>query len=49
VAAGGGKYLTPPQDWKSITPAGGVLESLKNFWKSNTDVNGVVQINDANQ
>ncbi len=49
VSLGGGKYLTPLPDWKSITPAGGVLESLKSFWKSDADANGIEQLNDANQ
>jgi hypothetical protein len=28
------KYLLPPADWKSVTEAGPVLESLKHFWKT---------------
>ena len=47
VSLGGDKYLAPPPDWSSITPAGGVLESLKSFWKS--DANGIGQLNDANK
>jgi hypothetical protein len=49
VALGGGKYLAPPPDWNSITPAGSVLESLKNFWKSDANANGIGQLNDANK
>jgi hypothetical protein len=47
VSLENGKYLAPPPDWNSITPAETVLESLKRFWKS--DVNGIGQLNDANQ
>ncbi len=47
VSLAGGKYLVPPPDWNSITPAGVVLESLKSFWKS--DANGIGQLNDANK
>jgi hypothetical protein len=47
VSLGSGKYIAPPPDWSSITPAGVVLESLKRFWKS--DTNGIGQLNDANQ
>jgi hypothetical protein len=49
VALGSGKYIAPPPDWNSITPAGGVLESLKSFWKSDANANGIGQLNDANQ
>ena len=48
VSLGSGKYLAPPPDWNSITPAGVVLESLKSFWKSDV-INGIGQLNDANQ
>jgi hypothetical protein len=47
VSLENGKYLAPPPDWNSITPAETVLESLKRFWKS--DTNGIEQLNDANQ
>jgi hypothetical protein len=43
----GEQHFAPPTDWNSITPAGGVLESLKRFWKS--DANGTGQLNDTNQ
>jgi hypothetical protein len=49
IAVGGGQFLVPPTDWKSITPAGVVLDSLKRFWKSDADVNGIGLLNDANQ
>jgi hypothetical protein len=49
IATGGGQFLVPPTDWNSTTPAGVVLESLKRFWKSDADVNGIRQLNDANQ
>lgn|GEM_PF-3465913 len=49
VAMENGKYLAPPPDWNSITPAETVLESLKSFWKSGADVNGIGLPNDTNQ
>jgi hypothetical protein len=48
VSLENGKYLAPPPDWNSITPAETVLEALKSFWKSGA-VNGIGQLNDANQ
>jgi hypothetical protein len=48
VVVGSGQYLVPPADWKIVTPAETVLESLKLFWKSGA-VNGIGQFNDANQ
>lgn len=45
VAVGNGKYLVAPADWKVVTPAETVLESLKRFWKS--DTNDIGQLNDA--
>lgn len=49
VVVGSGQYLVPPADWKVITPAETVLESLKLYWKSGVDVNGIGLLNDANQ
>ncbi len=39
VELGEGRYLIPPAEWDSITPAGPVLESLRRFWRANA-VNG---------
>ncbi|MFZ0034544.1 MAG: hypothetical protein WAK60_06105 [Sedimentisphaerales bacterium] len=41
VSLGEGQHFAPPTDWKAITAAGPVLESLKHFWKENKDTNDV--------